>query len=220
MARVTWRGVTLDERTAAMMQEVADNTPKDLYVQPTQGSYNTSVSASAGTHAGGGAIDLAAKNLTSKQRNILVREMRRVGFAAWLRTPAQSNWPYHVHAIAMGCKDASDGAKAQMVAYRQNRNGLASGGPDDGPRQFVDVTWESYKAGGVTIPNDKQEGDMAISKADADLIAKRIWLSDIITSPAGKEASNPTWKAGSYMREFALVLRSIDERLARLEGRE
>jgi len=201
----------LDDRTAKMMAEVAKNTPDNLYVKPTQGSYNTSVSASAGTHAGGGAIDLAAKDLTSKQRKTLVYEMRRVGFAAWLRTPAQSNWPYHVHAIAIGCKDLSDGAKAQVVAYKQNRNGLASGGPDDGPRDFVDVTWEKY---------NNQEEDMAISKADADLIAKRIWLSDIITSPAGKESTNPTWKAGSYMREFALTLRSIDERLSRLEEKQ
>jgi hypothetical protein len=32
MAKTTWRGVTLDDRTAKMMAEVAKNTPDNLYV--------------------------------------------------------------------------------------------------------------------------------------------------------------------------------------------
>jgi len=158
MAKVQWRGVTLDQRTASMMEEVAKNTPVDLWVQPTQGSYSGAVGASAGTHNGGGAIDVAAKNLTSSQRKVLVREMRRVGFAAWLRTPSQSNWPYHVHGIAVqkggkGDKGVlSSSAYSQVKAYYENRNGLANNGRDDGPRDFVGVTWEIYK---------RQESDVA-----------------------------------------------------------
>jgi hypothetical protein len=134
-----------------MMDAVAANMGA-LYVQPSQGSYNRGgVAASAGTHDGGGAVDIIVGNLTAATRQRLVREMRRVGFAAWLRTPAQSNWPYHVHAIAVqpgGKNDQgvlSTGAHAQVVDYYNGRNGLARHALDDGPRDYVGVTWETYQ---------------------------------------------------------------------------
>jgi hypothetical protein len=49
MTRTTWRGVTVDERTAHMLDHVAAHTPDDLVVTPTQGCYTTATSASAGT---------------------------------------------------------------------------------------------------------------------------------------------------------------------------
>jgi len=73
-----------------------------------------------------------------------VKAMRAVGFAAWLRTPAQGNWPYHVHAIAVGDKDLSRGAATQVAEYHRKRNGLANRGRDDGPPGFYGMTWELY----------------------------------------------------------------------------
>jgi hypothetical protein len=145
VSRVRWRGVLLDSRTAAMMDEVARLVGPDLYVRPTQGSYSGGVSASAGTHDGGGAIDLAARDLTPGQRARLVAAMRRVGFAAWLRTPAQSDWPYHVHGVAVGCPDLSRGAANQVRDYLNGLNGLAGKGRDDGPREHAGTTWEQYR---------------------------------------------------------------------------
>jgi hypothetical protein len=128
-----------------MLDEVAANVG-DIYLQASQGSYNRGgVAASAGTHDGGGAVDIKVSHLSGHERQIIVREMRRVGFAAWLRTPAQSNWPYHVHAIAIGQADLSSGARAQVEDYKRGRNGLARHDRDDGPRDFVNVTWEKYK---------------------------------------------------------------------------
>lgn len=145
-----WRGVTLDDRSADMMDEVNRLTP-DAPIDPTQGSYSGGVGASAGTHDGCGAIDIAAANLAQWQRDQIVTEMRRVGWAAWHRTPAQSDWPHHIHGIAVqpggkndrGC--LSSGAHDQVYDYYAGRNGLASNAPDDGPRQFVGVTWETYQ---------------------------------------------------------------------------
>lgn len=142
---VTWRGVQLDERTAAQMTEVAAAVP--FYVDPSQGSWS-GAAASAGTHSGCGAIDIT--NLGASECDALVYEMRRVGFAAWHRTPEQSDWVRHVHGISVqpggkgdrGCLHAS--AHDQVVDYYENRNGLASNNRDDGPRDFVGVTWESY----------------------------------------------------------------------------
>lgn len=138
-----WRGVLLDDRSAAMMAEVATLTGPT--VEPSQGSYSTSVGASAGTHSGPGAIDLAAEQLTPAQRDELVAAMRQVGWAAWLRTPAQG-FSYHVHGIAVGCDGLPPAAAAQVADYFAGRNGLVSRAPDDGPRQWVGVTWESYLA--------------------------------------------------------------------------
>lgn len=145
MARTIWRGVVLDERSAAMMDEVAQLV--EPYLVPTQGAYsNGGVAASAGTHDGGGSIDLSAAELTPDQRYDVVYNMRRVGWAAWLRTPAQANWGYHIHAIAVNCDDLSYGAYDQVEQYFNGTNGLYLKGQDDGPRDFVGTTWESYVA--------------------------------------------------------------------------
>lgn len=168
---VSWHGVTLDARTAAMMdavQALVDASPAPFTITPTQGSYSTSVGASFGTHAGGGAIDIAAASLSGPQRDFLVAAMRQVGFAAWLRTPAQG-FPYHVHGIAVGCLDLSSQAATQVQAYLAGRNGLADNGADDGPRDWVGVTWETYSGGTYVPPSggdpvsmyDQYPGDMA-----------------------------------------------------------
>ena len=111
----------------------------------TQGSYNAGgVGASAGTHDGGGALDISVSGLTAAQRTATVKALRQVGFAAWLRTPAQGDWGYHIHAIAINDTDLSSGAQHQAGDYYLGENGLADGAPDDGP-QVTKVTWEEYQ---------------------------------------------------------------------------
>ena len=146
MARVTWRGVTVDDRTRDMLNEVARLTPNIPYLTPVQGSYNTRVSASAGTHAGGGAVDITCRNLTTAHANETVRIMRSVGFAAWRRLPSQGPWTEHIHGIAIGCPDLSPAAARQVTAYRNGRNGLANNGRDTGPKVGY-ITWEQYRGG-------------------------------------------------------------------------
>lgn len=153
MSRVTWRGVTVDSRTAAMLTELA-KISGPILIHPTQGSYNRGgVAASAGTHDGGGAVDLMHSSWKVADYNKVVELARKIGFAAWHRTPQQSNWPRHVHMIAIQPGGKGDqgvlsrGAHDQVKAYYENRNGLASRRPDDATRKYVGVTWEKYKAG-------------------------------------------------------------------------
>jgi hypothetical protein len=89
----------------------------------TQGSYSTSVAASGSTHAGGGVFDATSPVSVAAQS-----ALRRAGFAAWIRSPSQGPWPYHIHAVALGDKTASAAAKAQMASYRAGGIGLAQGG--------------------------------------------------------------------------------------------
>jgi hypothetical protein len=159
---VGWRGVQLDPRSAAMMDEVANIVPA-VPVHPTQGSFSSGVGASAGTHAGGGAIDLRTEGLTRGQREDLVAAMRRVGWAAWLRRPGQGPWPMHIHGVAVDCPSLSPAARVQVADYLAGLNGLANKQPDDGPRDHVGVTWETYQE------------DPVITDADIDKIARKVW---------------------------------------------
>src|ERR1041385_6860477 len=89
------QGHTLDNRTIAMLTEAESRLGYSLTI--LQGSFNGSVSQSAGAHDGGGAVDLTAYDWQSK-----VRVLRRIGFAAWYRPVIPGVWGEHVHAIANG----------------------------------------------------------------------------------------------------------------------
>ncbi|MGZ0151868.1 hypothetical protein ACXJJ3_32750 [Kribbella sp. WER1] len=142
---ITFEGFRMDARTRDMLIELRRITTAPVVL--TQGGFNKGgVAASAGTHDGGGALDIRARNLTDTQIREVVLRARQVGFAAWHRTPAQGKWVEHIHMIAVGCPSLSAGAKKQVTAYKNDRNGLANNGKDDGPRLYAGNTWESYKA--------------------------------------------------------------------------
>lgn len=144
--RTTWSGKTVNQRTRNMLASADAKVPFSLVV--TQGSYNAGgVAASAGTHDGGGAVDISVSALSSTQRWQAVAALRTVGFAAWLRTPSQGNWPYHIHAIAIGDTDLASGARNQVADYYVGKNGLASHAADNTPSAYRRAfTWyEKYK---------------------------------------------------------------------------
>lgn len=156
-----------------MAEAAAKLTGPEFRVEPSQGSYSGGVSASAGTHDAGGALDIKAVNLTSAQRQEVVKAFRKVGFAAWLRTPSQSNWPYHVHCIAVqpwGMHDRgvlTTAAHQQVIDYMNGRNGLASHARDDGPRDWVGEIWEHYKNPHPTV----DLANLRYGKANSDVKA-------------------------------------------------
>jgi hypothetical protein len=148
MAKVSWRGHKFDEQTRSMLVEVDKLVGPNIPIRPTQGSYSTSVGASAGTHSGGGAVDLSGAALSADQIKLVVFMLRRVGFAAWHRAPSEGNWGSHIHAINKTAPDLSSQAKSQVAAYMAGKSGLASGKADKhaalgAPRT---ATWKSYLA--------------------------------------------------------------------------
>lgn len=143
MAKVTWRGQRFDSRTVEMLKEVARRTK--AYTQPSQGSYSTGVSASGGTHAGGGAVDISISGLSAGEIKEIVRVMREVGFAAWQRSPSEGPWVGHIHGVAIGCSDLAPVAARQVTAFKKGLSGLASGKPDRQASLGVKpTTWEAY----------------------------------------------------------------------------
>lgn len=133
LRRPLWRGRTnVDALTIAAILRAESMLGFELSI--TQGSYQSSVAASAGTHDRGGAIDFSTKNMTTAQKARVVLCLRRAGFAAWLRRPSQGPWAEHIHGVVVGHPYLSGSAARQVTAYRNGRNGLANNAPDDGPR--------------------------------------------------------------------------------------
>jgi hypothetical protein len=132
-------GKQVNTRTASMLR-AADST-LSWSLTLTQGSYTSANPGSAGTHDGGGVVDIGVSSLTTTQRWQTVRALRTVGFAAWLRTPEQG-FAYHIHAAAVSDPDMSRQARDQVHDYYFGRNGLASHAADNTPEQYrVAFTW-------------------------------------------------------------------------------
>jgi len=104
----------------------------------TQGSYNAGgVSASFGTHDGGGAVDISVRSyidwsILEDEIPAMLDALRVAGFAAWLRDTGElyADSPIHIHAIAVGDEELSDDARAQIdgeYGYLRGYNGLPEG---------------------------------------------------------------------------------------------
>jgi hypothetical protein len=214
--RNTKRGVLLNNRTLEML-EVAEMRWLRSFapVVLTQGSYSTSVGASAGTHAGGGALDVRARDLTGSQRDSVVWALRRIGFAAWLRTPSQGDWPYHIHAVAIGDKKLSDAAKAQVTAYKNGRNGLANNGPDDGPRVAYDVYRQDIDLS-YYGPEKWDEADFTrLARWLDDPLAKATWAEDVPNRNTDPVTQIPAETSLSYTHYHSTVGRAAAEASAK-----
>ncbi|HEY7596079.1 MAG TPA: peptidoglycan-binding protein [Actinophytocola sp.] len=143
--RLSSHGATMNARTKAMLAKAEDRLGRTLTI--TQGSYNPGGDpSSAGTHDGGGVLDISVRNMSTSTQTKVVRTLRQVGFAAWRRTPSQGDWPFHIHAVAISDTDMSPAAQHQVGDYYLGRNGLANRAPDDGPK-VRKVTWEEFRRG-------------------------------------------------------------------------
>lgn len=115
--RTTFHGKETDYRTAVMATRAEKTLGQDFVCW--QGSYSTSVGASAGTHAGGGALDLSVPGDPDR----ITRVLRKHGFAAWYRTPAQG-FTIHIHCIDIGNTRLSTDAHLQVQDFNNGGDGL------------------------------------------------------------------------------------------------
>jgi len=164
LARNPWRGRSnIDAMTADAIEKA--EALAGFVFGVTQGSYQGGGGDpnSGTTHDGGGAGDFSTRGLSFKQKLRMVWALRKVGFAAWLRTPAQGPWPEHVHAILGGHPLLSRSAAKQWDDYaRRARNGLANDMPDGGPR-FDPIPTYSWKEDDMT-PADHARIEKAIER--------------------------------------------------------
>lgn len=123
---VRYGGKVVNKRTRTMLEAAAV-----IYGKPftlVQGSYSRGVAASAGTHNGGGVVDISTLGMSDAGRRAAEQALRKVGFFAWVRTPPK--FAYHIHAVAIGDRELSAAARLQIRQGFADRNGLAGNGPD------------------------------------------------------------------------------------------
>jgi hypothetical protein len=150
MATITFNGVTLevtkrqgwtlDVRTALYFDEVNKAMPGGVVI--IQGSYNKTVSASAGTHDGPGALDLKPADPARRNTDgykLLEKICRERGGAAWFRPWANN---YHVHIIVIGTQGLPRIAANQINSYLAGRDGLVSNLRISG---VINTTFEKWK---------------------------------------------------------------------------
>jgi hypothetical protein len=138
---VYFGGANTDATTVDALKEL--QRVSGVAILLTQGSYSKSVSASAGTHDGGGVVDVNVAGWNYTVIWDVLTAARSMGLIAWYRTPSQG-FAYHIHVVRRDCGDLSPAARAQVVQYLNGQNGLAGHGADDGPSGYRDVTWASY----------------------------------------------------------------------------
>lgn len=142
-------GYLLNHRTYAMLEYA-----QSLYVGEieltgyaiTQGSFHDNGAASFGTHLGGGAVDLSVmrtNTYTVLYEDIpkILQALRLSGFAAWLREPDEvyPGSAIHIHAIAIGDRDLSEPAEAQLAGesgYFRGYSGLPAVNGTPTPDRF------------------------------------------------------------------------------------
>lgn len=186
----------------------------------TQGEYSNSVAASAGTHSGGGVVDIAAGPGNGPG---MVARLRAAGFAAWLRTPAEG-FPYHIHAVLMNHPDLSPQARAQVASYLAGGNGLGVGSAGGGGgidilgmiREHVGkILGNVYKglgplagiAGGIadffgSIGDDKDDGGLFGTGIGPD-------IGPNLADPVGKAVKGTMGIGGSMMEMLGQAVLSI-----------
>lgn len=144
-----------------------------------QGSYNKGgVAASAGTHDGGGAVDLSVGGWSKDRIWQVLTALRKRGLIAWYRHPGQGFSP-HIHGIDRGANDLSSGARQQVVRFDNGEDGLRLRQPDDGPK--VPVPSFDYAAGLVEWSDPEgKEPDMKREYAAFKTVTNR-------TIPRGRE---------------------------------
>ncbi len=130
-------GMFVNQRTFEMLEHAQSIYGGEIELTGyhlTQGSYTNLVSASFGTHSGGGAVDLSVIQYGTYQVlyadiDKLIEALRVSGFAAWLRDFDQlyPGSPIHIHAIAIGDRDLSGPAQEQLTGefgYFRGYNGI------------------------------------------------------------------------------------------------
>lgn len=123
--RVGYKGFTFGLRTHAAILAAQKLHGGEAYI--SQGSYSTSVGASAGTHDLDGAVDL------SEVGDDQIRDWRATGWAMWRRVALPGVWGPHNHGILIGTVELAWLARTQVTAYYTGRDGLANNGPDNTP---------------------------------------------------------------------------------------
>jgi LysM repeat protein len=144
--RVQINNHIVNARTYAMLQQAAMLYGGEIDIAGRsiiKGSYSNNSVDGLGAHLGGGAVDISVTRPNSHyilygDIEPLIRVLRTVGFAAWLREDEEegSGSQIHIHAVAIGDIDLSPAAQEQITGpagYLRGNNGFPITSADPGP---------------------------------------------------------------------------------------
>ena len=100
-------------------------------IRLAQGSFSTSVDASANTHKGDGVIDVRTRGvgLTNAEIVSLARAMADSGIAPFIRDERDGMDP-HIHGLVIADPEMDPSAKGQVKSWDAGRNGLRNNAKD------------------------------------------------------------------------------------------
>lgn len=154
--KVEFRGRTFDRITKAGVEHL--EYLLGTHIDITQGPFSGSVSASANTHKGSGAIDFyPPKGKTHKQ---IIRAGRRAGWALYHRPTLVRDgrvvWREHYHGIQIGNAMVHADAAKQVQDFYAGLNGLADHAPDKDKFRPNPIVPFQYPLGVVNLHNVRE----------------------------------------------------------------
>lgn len=165
-------------------------------------AYNTSVNASAMTHAGGGVFD------TGQYSDAHLKVWRQWGCEVQHRTPAQK-FSHHGHGVIKGCPHVSkgrSGAQWQLDEWEIGNNGLRGRGPitGPGPKGNDTPTWKKAKEQRepilMALKDEIAAAVVAQLKKEYPKIAAAMWAADVIPNTFSGNPANKTVPASYAMQ--------------------
>lgn len=147
--RVQVNGHTINARIYAMLQQASTLYAGEIDVAGSaviQGSYLDESIDSTGSHLGGGAVDISVMRSDTQlilynEVEPLIRALRTVGFAAWLREEGEegADSAAHIHAVAIGDSELSAAAQEEIVGpegYLSGFTGIPVVGDEPVPDRY------------------------------------------------------------------------------------
>lgn len=167
-----------------------------IIIQP---SFNVGVVASAGTHDKDACFDV---QITHMEWLLMQRFLRRCGWAAWYRTPAQGFTP-HIHMVSLGYPGGPSAVgiyvPGQVDDYYRHALGL-KGQHDSG----ADSSWFPPDIAATVFDYDAwKDAHMPLTKDDLDAIEAR--LTPVIKTTVAAEFTKEQ-KNGRTLRENVLAI--------------
>lgn len=139
---VKWRGIIVCAHSVPKLDAWAKSLGQSILLWPLAGcgSYQTSTVASAGTHAGGGAVDIDLRNVPADKRKWVADQGRLVGLQiSWHRRYIAGLWTWHAHVLDPACTKLSSAAVGQCLECFAGGDGLVGSTVDGNTRANISV---------------------------------------------------------------------------------
>ena len=125
---ISWRGAIVDRKTVELLKILERRLGYAVDVIKGH-SVASSGSVSATTHNKGGVCDLKPADHENK-----VRELRKLGCAAWFREAIPDLWDEHIHFVVIKHGNLDPAAGRQVESFLRGRDGLKGDNVD--PNKF------------------------------------------------------------------------------------